>query len=173
MVDSSLDVDLLFSEPVQNGRRLQTAGHVVVRSIVEWQGVAGVLARDLYLDGADVLLCVAGRFRFTLDGVKAIELGVGEVLVVYPGHRVTFEALQNVSHLFSLVLCGTTVKDYFDSMGFFHGQSGRTTLQPELLVRIRDLVDRQPIVPSAENQVCLSLVTEFLQSMVKDLREPS
>lgn len=171
MVDSSPDANRVFSEAIHHDRRLQAVGNVIIRSIVEWQGAAGCLARDLYLDGADVLLCVSGRFRFTLDGVKVMELGVGEALVTYPGHRVTFEALGNENHLFSVVLCGTSVKDYFDSMGFFHGQSGRTSLPIELLARIRDHLDRQSTVSVAENQASLSLMTDALQSMANDFRE--
>ena len=152
---------------IQYDRRLQAVGDVVIRSIIEWAGSSEVLVRDLYCDGANVLQCVSGRFRFTLDGVKSIELGGGEALVSYPGHRMTMEAQEGECRLVSVVLCGVSVKNYLDSMGFFHGQSGRTVLQCELLAKIRNLLDRQPV----ENRICLSLLSDILQSMAQDFRE--
>ena len=50
------------------GSELVSRGGVRIRLMAEQTAKPGVLARDVYFDGGDVLRCYRGRFRFTLGG---------------------------------------------------------------------------------------------------------
>ena len=170
MKNSLLDTCDARNESSGFDRRLLAAEGVVIRFIADLKTHPALVAKDLYLEGAYVLQCSAGRFRVTLDGTQMVELGNGEMLVTYPGHRMTLEALERVNQLCYISLCGHSVEDYLDSLGFFHGQHGRAALQPELLKKIRDLLAQQAADPVQRNRTCLSMLNDILFSAAMDLQ---
>jgi len=90
---------------------------------------AAVLAKDVYFEGGDVLRCYEGHFRFELEGREPIEIGPGEALVIYPGQRVTIEALEKKNFIRYAIIDGAEVAEYFDSFGFFDGVHGKSSEQ--------------------------------------------
>jgi len=152
-------------------RRLTAAADVVIRSLANLETPAGTLTHDLYFEGADILRCSQGRFRFTIDGAHTIEIGPGEALVTYPEHRVTIEALDAGNRLVYGIFWGSSVEDYLDSLGFFHGMHGRASSQDELLMELRHLLAEQTGGQMKRNPVCLSLLTDILMTMAQDMRE--
>jgi len=158
-----------WDETTGNDRRLPAAD-VVIRSITDLKTPAATLTHDLYFEGADVLHCTAGRFRFTIDGERQIEIGPGETLVTYPDHRVTIEATEADNRLVYGIFCGSTVEDYLDALGFFHGMHGKTSAQDESLANLRHLLAESKDDP-VSNSACLSLLTDILTTLAVDLRE--
>jgi len=152
-----------------NDRRLSAAGDVRIRSIADLKTPRATLTQDLYQDGAEILHCVGGRFRLTLDGSRAIAIGSGEVLVIYPDHRVTLEALARENRLVSGMLCGGSVGAYLDSLGYFDGIHGPAVLQRKLLAQVRGMLRRQTEGDMTQKRRNLSLLTDILTSVAKDL----
>lgn len=152
-------------------RRLSVAGEVIIRSLTDLETTAATLTRDQYFDGANVLHCSRGRFRFTFDGTREIEIGSGETLVIYPGYRMMIEALESSNRLSYGVLVGDSIEDYLDFIGFFHGEHGKAGAYDELLGELRSLLNRQASGETNLEGVCLSLLTDILISVARDLRE--
>lgn len=151
--------------------RLSVAGEVIIRLLTDLETPAATLTRDLYFEGADVLHCSKGRFRFTFDGTREIEIGPGETLVTYPGYRVTIEALESSNRLSYGIFVGESIEDYLDAVGFFHGEHGKAGAHEELLGELRNVLERQTKGESNLNSVCLSILTDVLISVARDLRE--
>lgn len=152
-------------------QRLSVAGEVIIRSLTDLETPAGTVTRDLYFEGAEVLHCSKGRFRFTFDGTREIEIGPGETLVAYPGYRVTIEALEISNRLSYGVFVGDSIEDYLDAIGFFHGEYGKAGAYDELLGELRSLLNRQASGETNLQGVCFSLLTDILISVARDLRE--
>lgn len=152
-------------------RRLSVAGEVIIRSLTDLETPAATVTRDQYFEGADVLRCSKGRFRLTFDGTRGIEIGPGETLVTYPGYRVTIEALESSNRLSYVVFVGDSIEDYLDAVGFFHGEHGKAGAYDELLGELKGILERQAKGVSNLNPVCLSLLTDILISVARDLRE--
>lgn len=150
-------------------RRLSVAGEVIIRSLTDLETPAALLTRDLYFEGADVLHCLKGRFRFTFDGTREIEIGPGETLITYPGYRVTIESLESFNRLSYGVFVGDAIEDYLDAVGFFHGEHGKARAHEELLGELKGILERQTKGESNLNSVCLSILTDVLISVARDL----
>lgn len=152
-------------------RRMLTAKDIAIRSLMILESAAAVVMRDIYFEGAEVLRCSYGHFRFTFDGTNVIELGPGETLVIYPGYRVSIEALEPLNRLVYGIFTGSSIENYLDSLGFFHGEHGKTASYEELFRELQKLVDELGKGKVDRNQLCLSCLTDILLSMAKDLHE--
>jgi len=169
MGDTIPKMNRAWNETTGFDLRLQDAGDVRIRSISDLKTPRATLMQDLYLVGAEIIHCMDGRLRMTLDGTRVIELGPGEVVVVYPDHRVTVEAWAVDNRFVSGTLCGSAVCDYLDSLGYFHGIHGQATLQKKLLAQVRGLLGRESKGGRSQNRQNLSLLTDVLSSVAKDL----
>lgn len=149
------------------GSALVAGGGVRIRLMAERTAKAGVLARDVYFDGGDVLRCYRGRFRFSPEGLEPVEIGAGEVVVVYPGQSVTIEALDKSNLLVYAIFEGPDVSAYFDSLGFFNGIHGPTSDQIDLF---RDVKHRFEENASADARRLMSNLASALVTYAHDLK---
>jgi len=127
----------------------------------------GVLIRDVYFEGGDVLRCYRGRFRFTLEGRDPVTIGEREAIVVYPGQRVTIEALDKVNLLVYVIFEGSGVTSYFDRLGFFNGIHGRTSTQIELF---RDVKHRLEAKGAIDQSKLMTRLSDALVTYAHDLK---
>lgn len=109
--------------------------------MTEVRSKAGVLAKEVYFEGGDVIRCYEGRFRFVLKDREPIVIGVGHAVVIYPDQRVTIEALEKKNLLRCAIFDGSDVAEYFDRFGFFDGIHGRTSEQLVPFEAIKGLLD--------------------------------
>jgi len=157
----------VWDETAGIDRRFLAAADVVVRSVADLKTGPKTLTKNVYFEGADVLQCVTGRFRFTLDGERVIEVGAGETLVTYPGHHVTIEALADANRLVYGILYGDSVADYLDDLGFFHGIHGSAELQDVLWDELRKTLRAGG---DDRDTAGISLLTDILVTTAQALR---
>jgi len=129
---------------------------VLIQLMAEHIAQRGVLIRDVFFEGGDVLRCYRGRFRFCLEGCKPIEIGEQESIVVYPGQRVTIEALEKVNLLVYVIFEGRGVASYFDQLGFFNGIHGPTSTQLELFREVKHRFEAKGAIDHAKLMARLS-----------------
>ena len=135
-MDFSLCQDALIRE---NG--LSREKSVRIRLMSEQVAKPGVIIREMYFEGGEVLRCYRGCFRVTLDGFGPVEIGENETIVIYPDQRVTIEALEEVNLLVYAVFEGPGVAAYFDRMGFFNGIHGPTSAQLETFREVKHCLE--------------------------------
>jgi len=140
---------------------------VRIQLMAEHIAQRGVLIRDVFFEGGDVLRCYRGRFRFCLESCEPIEIGVGESIVVYPDQRVTIEALDQVNLLVYVIFEGAGVAAYFDRLGFFNGIHGRTSTQIELF---REVKHRFEAKGEIDHRKLMSQLSDALVTYAHDLR---
>jgi len=140
---------------------------VRIQLMAEHIAQRGVLIRDVFFEGGDVLRCYRGRFRFCLEGCEPIEIGEQEAIVVYPGQRVTIEALDKANLLVYVIFEGRGVAAYFDQLGFFNGIHGPTSTQIELFREVKHCFEAKGAVDHAKLMARLS---DALVTYAHDLR---
>jgi len=140
---------------------------VRIRLMAEHIAPRGVLIRDVFFEGGDVLRCYRGRFRFCLEGCGPIEFGPGESIVVYPGQRVTIEALDKVNLIVYVIFEGRGVAAYFDRLGFFNGIHGPTSTQIELFREVKHRFEAKGVIDQSKLMARLS---DALVTYAHDLR---
>jgi len=140
---------------------------VRIQLMAEHIAQRGALIRDVYFEGGDVLRCYCGRFRFGLEGCEPIEIGEQESIVVYPGQRVTIEALDKVNLLVYVILEGAGVAPYFDRLGFFNGIHGRTSTQIELFRDVKHRLEAKGVIDRSK---LMSRLSDALVTYAHDLR---
>jgi len=126
-----------------------------------------VLIRDVYFEGGDVLRCYRGRYRFTIEGREPLEIGVQESIVIYPGQRVTIEALDKSNLLVYVIFEGDGVAAYFDQLGFFNGIHGVTSTQLELFRGVKRDFES---ATGSNHQKLMARLTDALVTYARDLR---
>jgi len=131
-------------------------GDVRIQLMAEHIAQRGVLIRDVFFEGGDVLRCYRGRFRFCLENYEPIEIGEQESIVVYPGQRVTIEALDKVNLLVYVIFEGRGVASYFDQLGFFNGIHGPTSTQIELFREVKHRFEAKGAIDHAKLMARLS-----------------
>jgi len=139
---------------------------VRIQLMAEHIAQRGVLIRDVFFEGGDVLRCYRGRFRFCLEGCESIEIGEQESIVVYPGQRVTIEALDKVNLIVYVIFEGRGVASYFDQLGFFNGIHGRTSTQIELF---RDVKRRLEVKGAIDHAKLMARLSDALVTYAHDL----
>lgn len=154
-------------ETVLGGSAFVNGDGVRIRLMVERTAKAGVLAREVFFDGGDVIRCYRGRFRFTAVGRQPIEIGPGEVIVVYPEQSVTIEALEKSNQLVYVIFEGHDVSAYFDSLGFFNGIHGPTSDQIALF---REVKNRFEANEEADAKCLMQRLSDALVTYAHDLR---
>lgn len=154
-------------ETVLGGSTFVNDGGVRIRIMCERTEKAGVFARDVFFDGGDVLRCYRGRFRFTSAGRLPIEIGPGEVVVLYPGQNMTIEALEKSNRLVHVIFEGPDVVAYFDSLGFFNGIHGPASDQIPLF---REVKNRFESHETADAKCLMQRLSDALVTYAHDLR---
>jgi AraC-like DNA-binding protein len=132
------------------------ACRVRIKLMAERRDAPGVLIRDVYFEGGDVLRCYRGRFLFALEGREPVAIGEGETIVVYPDQRVTIEALEKTNELVYATFEGPDVSSWFDRIGFFNGIHGPTSTQIELFRDVKRRLEERPLSDPHELVVRLS-----------------
>ena len=92
-------------------------------------GLRRVFVDNFYFTGLNVMRCYGGRFGFTFNDREPIELKSGELIVIYPGHYVKIESLEETNRVVYCVFDGPDVEDFFDDLGFFDCARGPTMPQ--------------------------------------------
>jgi len=135
---------------------------VIIRSIEDLTTERRRLVDAIYFAGLNILRCYEGRFRFAFKDRPDIFLESGEVLVVYPRHMVTIDALEKRNRLVYGVFEGDGVEAYFDSFGFFDCAKGRTEAHYESLQSLKSALD------SGDYRACL---TDLLYTQAEEMRK--
>jgi len=155
-------------ETLGRDARLDCAHDVRIRVMAELCTEAGVLIEDVYFEGGDVLRCDEGRFRFKLGDRPDMVIGLGEAVVIYPGNRVTIEALDGKNLLRYAIMDGTDVAAYFDQFGFFDGVHGRTSTQRAVFEEVKR---RLAVASGLTTPATLALLSDALVTYAHDFRE--
>ncbi len=140
---------------------------VRIQLMAEQIAKPGVMIRDVYFDGGDVLRCYRGRFQFTLEGRDPIVLSSGETIVIYPEQRVSIEALDEVNLLVYAIFEGNGVASFFDRFGFFNGIHGPTSTQIELF---REVKHRFEAKGAIDHTKLMARLSDALVTYAHDLR---
>ena len=159
--------DLVYCQDTLNhGHGLRGDG-VRIRLMSELIAQPGVLIRDVFFEGGDVLRCYRGRFRFSLEGREPIVIGAREAIVIYPGQHVTIEALDAANLLVYVIFEGDRVAPYFDQIGFFNGIHGPTSSQIEVFRQIKHQLEANE---SSDQVKMLNRLSDALVTYAHDLR---
>jgi len=142
---------------------------VNIRCIEDLRTPRKVLLERMYFEGLDVLRCFKGRYRFVLDDAPPIFLGVGEALVIYPGHHVSIEALDEDNRLVYGIFTGDEVEDYFSSLGFYDGMRGKTSSQLTQLTGLRRMCEKPTASSPNARSVIIAFLTDILITFRRDL----
>ncbi len=127
-----------------------------------------MLVDNMFFTGGNVLRCLAGRYRFSLENHPPIVIGTGEVLVIYPDQRVSIEALDDSNHLSYAIFEGSGVPAYFDGLGYFDGAHGKASNQQEVFYDVKQLIESKV----EHDQLALLMRLEnALVTFAYDLRE--
>jgi len=110
---------------------------VVVREITDLATGKKRLVDAIYFDGLGVLRCYEGRFLFSFKDRPDILLEPGDVLVTYPRHTVTIDALEKKNRLVYGIFVGDDVEEYFDSFGFYDCARGCTEAHYESVMELK------------------------------------
>lgn len=163
--------DRTWTEATSPDRRPEAVRDVHVRTLAEVRTPAGCVIRNMYMEDLRILRCYEGSFRLEIDGAaRAIELKADDVLVVYAGHRVSVWAQEAANRLVYGVFTGGGVEPYVNSLGFFDLVQGRTAPQYESLSEIKRRLEACAAGNAVESTQYLTLLTDILQTMVRDLR---
>ena len=159
-----------WEESVVEDGRLDGKSGVVLRLLSDVVMPPRIFADNLYFVGLNVMRCYSGRFRFSFNDRPSFGLKAGELVVIYPEHYVTIEALGESNRLMYCIFDGADVEDFFDDLGFFDCARGATVPRArgffELRCRIADPANRSP----EGRRVSLRLLTDMLVSQLRDLR---
>jgi len=150
------------------GERIDKTADVCIRSLTELRTAPEILIKDVYFDGGDVLRCYEGRFRFVLDNRPPIVICAGESIVVYPGQRVTIEALDATNLILYAIYDGNDVAAYFDRFGFFDGMHGKTSTQTEVFHQVMRWLSGDP---AADHSGLGALMASALTTYAHDFME--
>ena len=159
-----------WQESIIADERLNSASDVFVRSIAELETEAKRLFDELYFDGLDVFCCYEGRFRFSFNDRDPVEIGPEEVVVIYPRHKVTIDALSKNNRLFYCIFDGKNVEAYFDGIGYFDGAKGKTHAHDE---SFKELLRQYACNNAAVGHKwhCLSFLTNILVTQWREMRQ--
>ena len=149
------------------GSAFVNGGGVRIQLMAERTTKPSVLIRDVFFEGGDILRCYRGRFRFSFAGQPSVEIGAGEVVVVYPGQRVSIEALDASNLLVYAIFEGPDVAAYFDSLGFFNGIHGPASDQIDLF---REVKHRFEANESTDARQLMSRLSDALVTYAHDLK---
>lgn len=160
-----------WDESVIFDSRTVESGDIVVRSITELVVTERKrIADDIFFECLNILRCSSGRFRFSFRDREAIEIGEGEVVVIYPRHIVTIDALGDDNRLLYGVIGGRDVVGYFDSMGFYDGVTGRTQPHYASIMELRKQLEAEKHLDNGGRGHCLTMLTDILTSQAAELR---
>ena len=126
--------------PVQD-TRLDGKSGVTLRLLADAVMPRRVFVDNFYFTGLNVMRCYGGRFGFTFNDREPIELKSGELIVIYPGHYVKIESLEETNRVVYCVFDGPDVEDFFDDLGFFDCARGPTMPRLSAFIDIRRQVD--------------------------------
>jgi len=140
---------------------------VTIREIREVRSGRKVLADELLFDFVDVVRCSAGRFRFSFRDHEPVEILSGETLVIYPGHYVSIEALDDDNELVYGFFTGADAVSFFDSLDCFDLMHGKTAAHPHAVAVLK----RQIATASYQTPEGRQLVQAFLADLIVTLRE--
>lgn len=127
----------------------------------------GCLIRNAFLRDGEVFRCYRGRFRFTIDRHRPAEIGENESIVVYPDHRITIEALDDVNLALYVAFDGAGVSPCFDRLGFYNGIRGKTVAQTEMF---REVKHRLESCVSSDQTKLISHLAGALASCAHDFK---
>jgi len=159
-----------WQESIIVDERLSCASNVFVRSIAELETESKRLIDDVYFDGLDILRCYDGRFRFSFNDREPVEIGPGEVVVIYPRHKVTIDALSKTNRLVYGIFDGKDVEDYFDGIGYFDCAKGKTSAHYESIKELRRQFERNNAA-AGHKRHCLSFLTDILVTQWTEMRQ--
>ena len=159
--------DFAYCQDTLNRRNDQWKDGVRIRQMSEHIAPAGILIRDAFFEGGNVLHCYRGSFLFTLEGLGPIRVGEEETIVVYPGQHVTIEAQNAANLLVYVIFEGDRVASYFDQIGFFNGIHGPTSSQIEVFRQIKHQLEANE---SSDQVKMLNRLSDALVTYAHDLR---
>jgi len=135
---------------------------VAMRSLEELTTGKRRIVDAIYFDGLEIFRCYDGRFRFSFKDRSDIVLEQGEVLIIYPRHKVTIDALARKNRLVYGVFEGRDVEDYFDSFGFYDFAKGHTEAHFESLQALKRAFE------AGEYLLCLA---DILRTQAEEIRK--
>lgn len=147
---------------------------VHIRVLAEIEPSVKCVIQNMYLAELYVIRCYMGRFRIELDeGMRILELDAGEVLIIYPEHRVSVWALEEKNRMVYASFAGEDCLPYFNELGFFDLAHGCTMPQYqnvcELKHRLEGLCEGISEM-TAEHYV---FMTNILKTIAHDMRSGS
>lgn len=151
-------------------KRLEGKPDVALRLLADVEVPNRVFVDNLYFTGVDVVRCYEGRFVFSFNDREPIELKAGELIVIYPGHYVKIEALEERNRLVYCIIDGVDSERFFDDLGFFDCARGPTLPRLGAFLDVRRQVDACPHEKSERYSAALRLLTDVLVSQLNDLK---
>lgn len=159
-----------WSESAVEDARLDGRPGVRLRSLSDIEVSRKVIVDNVYFVGLSVMRCYCGRFRYAFDDREPFTLEAGELVVVYPEHYVTIEALEARNRLVSCVCDGVDAVPFFDGLGFFDCARGRTSPRMGGFLELRSLVEDPANKTPAGHAAALRYLTDMLVSQLRDLK---
>lgn len=147
------------------------AGHDIdIRTINDLRSGCECLVQDFYFEGLNVMRCYEGRYRIERRGCPDICLEPGEVVIMYPGHTVTINALESSNRIVYGVFTGKDVAEYFNRLCCFDGLHGRCSSRYECVNKLRTLMKSELYGTVEGHASCLGYLSDLIVSIVNDIR---
>ena len=162
-------VEKWTESPVADAR-LDGKPGVMLRLLSEAEMPRKVFVDNFYFTGINVMRCYAGAFRFAFDDRGPFTLNAGELVVLYPGHYVTIEALGEWNRLLYCIFDGADATRFFDDLGFFDCARGRTSPRLGAFLELRRRAEGPEGQTAAGHRASLRFLADLLVSQMRDLR---
>lgn len=150
--------------------RLDGVPGVTLRSLSDVEMSRKVFVDNFFFVGLNVMRCYCGQFRYSFDDREPFILNEGELVVIYPEHYVTIEALAPKNRLIYCIFDGPDAIPFFDGLGFFDCARGKTIPRIggflELRKRLENPANQTPVGHAA----ALRYLTDIVISQLRDLK---
>ena len=143
---------------------------VHIRVLAEIAPSVKCVIQNMYLADSYVLHCYMGRFRIELDeGMRMLELGAGEVLIIYPEHRVSIWALEEKNRMVYASFEGEDCVSYFNELGFFDLAHGHTMPQYQNVCALKRRLEGLYGATAEMKEAHYMFMTNILQTIAHDM----
>ena len=141
-----------------------------IRMLAEIEPSVRCVIQNMYLADLYVLRCYMGKFRIEFDeGMRKLELGAGEVLIIYPEHRVSIWTLEEKNRMVYASFAGEDCVSYFNELGFFDLAHGSTMPQYQNVCELRRRLENRAGESDGMADEHYVYVTNILRTIAHDM----